>query len=67
MNWEQVAGSWRILRGKAKEQWAKLTDDDLAIVDGHHDQLIGRIQKRYGMAREEAERAVHDWLQTVRV
>ena len=62
MNWDQVSGGFKQFRGRIKEQWGRLTDDDLDVIDGKQDQLVGRIQQQYGMAREEAERAVEDWL-----
>ena len=62
MNWDQVSGSWKEARGKVREQWGKLTDDDLDVVAGKQEQLVGAIQKRYGMVREDAEKAVHQWL-----
>ena len=61
MNWDQVAGQWKQMKGKAKTEWAKLTDDDLNMIEGHRDQLVGRIQERYGIAKDEAERQVQDW------
>ena len=61
MNWDQIAGNWKQMKGRAKEQWARLTDDDLTLVNGKRDQLIGRVQERYGIAKEEAERQVKDW------
>ena len=61
MNWDQIEGTWRQVRGKAREQWGKLTDDDLDVIAGRRDALIGKIQERYGIARDEAERQVHDW------
>ena len=61
MNWDQIEGTWRQVRGKAREQWGKLTDDDLDVVAGRREALIGKVQERYGIAREEAERQVHDW------
>jgi uncharacterized protein YjbJ (UPF0337 family) len=61
MNKDVIAGNWKQLVGKAKVQWGKLTDDDLAQIEGRQDQLIGRIQERYGIAREEAERQVKEW------
>lgn len=65
MNWDRVAGNWKAFRGKAKEQWGKLTDDDLTYVDGKRDQLLGRIQERYGVAKDEAERQLNAWEQTL--
>jgi len=56
MNWDQVEGVWKQSKGKFREQWGKLTDDDLEVIAGKRDQLIGRIQERYGIARDEAEK-----------
>ena len=61
MNWDSIKGNWKIFRGKAKEQWGKLTDDDLDVAEGNYDQFVGRIQKQYGITREEAEKQVKDW------
>jgi len=58
MNWDTVKGDWKQFAGKAKEAWGKLTDDELNVVAGKRDQLLGLIQKRYGIARDEAERQV---------
>ncbi len=61
MNWDRVKGNWRQFQGDVKQQWGKLTDDDLTTIEGHRDQLVGRIQERYGIARDEADRQVRDW------
>lgn len=61
MNWDRIAGNWKIAQGKAREQWGKLTDDDLEVVAGNRDQLIGKVQARYGIAKDEAARQVDDW------
>jgi len=61
MNKDQISGNWKQLTGKVKEQWGKLTDDDLTAMEGRRDQLIGRIQERYGIAREQAEDQVARW------
>ena len=61
MNKDQAAGQWKQLKGKVKEQWGKLTDDDLTVLEGNQEQLTGRIQERYGIAKEEAERQVRDF------
>jgi uncharacterized protein YjbJ (UPF0337 family) len=63
MNWDQIKGKWTQFKGKAKEQWGDLTDDDLDRAEGKRDQLAGRVQERYGIAKEEAERQVDEWLQ----
>ncbi|MCP5281378.1 MAG: CsbD family protein [Rhodoferax sp.] len=61
MNWDRIEGNWKQLTGKAKEQWGKLTDGDMAIIAGRRDQLIGKIQERYGIAKDEAEKQIDDW------
>jgi uncharacterized protein YjbJ (UPF0337 family) len=61
MNWDQVAGNWNQFKGQIKVKWGKLTDDDLAMIDGKRDQFIGRVQERYGIAKEEAEKQIKDW------
>lgn len=54
--WEKMKGGWSQTKGAVKEQWGKLTDDDLLEIEGRRDQLIGKLQTRYGITREEAER-----------
>lgn len=61
MNWDRVEGNWKQFRGKIREEWGKLTDDDLDRIAGQRDQLVGRIQESYGLARDEADRRVRDW------
>ncbi|HLJ59236.1 MAG TPA: CsbD family protein [bacterium] len=61
MNRDQLKGKWRQLRGHVKKQWGKLTDDDLEQVEGDYDKLLGKIQERYGIAREEAERRLKEF------
>ncbi len=61
MNWDQIKGNWKQATGRAKEQWGRLTDDDLDVVAGRREQLAGKIQERYGVAREEAERQLAEW------
>ena len=58
MNWDQLKGAWKQVQGKVKQQWGKLTDDDLTVIDGQKDQLIGKIQERYGYSKEQAEKEV---------
>lgn len=62
MNWEQIQGNWKQATGKVKEQWGKLTDDDMDVIAGKRDQLAGKIQHRYGVAKEDAEKQVSTWL-----
>jgi uncharacterized protein YjbJ (UPF0337 family) len=61
MNWDQLKGNWKQAKGKIKEQWGQLTDDEIDEIEGRRDQLIGKIQKQYGISKEEAERQVNDW------
>lgn len=61
MNWDQIEGKWKELKGQAKVQWGKLTDDELDMAEGHRDQLVGKLQQKYGIAKEEAERQLDDW------
>jgi uncharacterized protein YjbJ (UPF0337 family) len=61
MNQDTMKGQWKQLKGKAREKWGKLTDDDLDQIEGRREQLVGRIQERYGVARDEAERQVNSW------
>jgi len=61
MNKDTVEGNWKQLKGKVKEQWGKLTDDDFDVIAGKRDQLVGRIQERHGISRDEAEKQVKDW------
>jgi uncharacterized protein YjbJ (UPF0337 family) len=59
MNQDRIQGRWKLIKGKVKEQWGKLTDDDLDVIAGRRDQLLGRIQQRHGLAREDGVREVH--------
>ena len=64
MNWDTVAGNWKQVQGIVRRQWGKLTDDDLELIKGKRDELAGRIQERYGIAKDEAERQIDDWSRT---
>jgi len=61
MNWDRIEGQWKQVAGKAKAQWGKLTDDDLTVVAGRRDQLAGKIQERYGVAKDDAEKQIAEW------
>jgi uncharacterized protein YjbJ (UPF0337 family) len=61
MNQDRLGGHWKQVKGKLKEQWGKLTDDDLDVIAGRRDQLLGRIQERHGLAKEEAQRQVESF------
>ncbi len=62
MNEMQLRGRWKQIRGRVRERWGRLTHDDLDVIAGRRDQLVGKIQERYGVAREEAERQVEEFL-----
>jgi len=62
MNWDQIEGKWDQIKGSAKQRWAKLTDDDLTYIHGKRDELIGKVQERYGIAKEEAQKQADEWL-----
>lgn len=66
MNWDQMKAKWTQFKGSAKQEWAKFTDDDLDYIAGTRDRLIGRLQEKYGVAKEEAERQADKWFVTQR-
>lgn len=61
MNWDQIQGNWRQLKGKVQANWGDLTDDDLQSIDGRREELMGKLQKAYGIGRDEAERQINDF------
>jgi uncharacterized protein YjbJ (UPF0337 family) len=56
MNWDQIEGNWKQIKGVVRERWGKLTDDDVDVIAGKRDILLGKIQEKHGIAREEAEK-----------
>jgi uncharacterized protein YjbJ (UPF0337 family) len=62
MNWTQIEGRWQTLSGQLKSQWAKLTDDDVANIAGKRDQLLGKLQQRYGVLKDDADQQIDKWL-----
>ena len=66
MNQDIIKGKWSQLSGKLKEKWGKLTDDDVNRLDGHRDYLVGRLQERYGIAREKADVQVKEFERSLR-
>ena len=58
MNWDQIKGNWKQFTGQAKQKWGKLTEDDWTVVDGKREELVGKVQERYGIAKEDAEKQV---------
>jgi uncharacterized protein YjbJ (UPF0337 family) len=65
MNWTQIEGRWQTLSGQLKSQWAKLTDDDVANIAGKRDQLLGKLQERYGILKDDAEKQIDKWIARV--
>jgi uncharacterized protein YjbJ (UPF0337 family) len=65
MNWDTVKGDWKQFKGKVKEKWGKLTDDDLTAVAGRRDQLLGKLQERYGYGKDQAERELDEFSRTL--
>jgi uncharacterized protein YjbJ (UPF0337 family) len=65
MNWDQIQGKWRQFKGSAKRQWGKFTDDDLEYIAGHRETLIGKLQERYGLAKEEAQKRADEWVNSI--
>lgn len=61
MNWDQIQGKWKKIKGQAQQKWGDLTNDDLDVVDGKREELVGKVQERYGVAKEEAEKQVKEF------
>jgi uncharacterized protein YjbJ (UPF0337 family) len=61
MNWDTIQGQWKQAGGKVKEKWGKLTDDDLTVINGKRDQLVGLVQERYGIAKDAAEKQISEF------
>ena len=64
--WDKIAGSWKEMRGQVRKQWGKLTDDDLEQIKGNRDILAGRLQQRYGLEKEEINRQIDTWAETLK-
>jgi uncharacterized protein YjbJ (UPF0337 family) len=62
MNWDTIKGNWSQMTGKVKEEWGELTDDEITEAQGERDQLVGKIQAKYGIAKEEAEKQVDNFV-----
>jgi uncharacterized protein YjbJ (UPF0337 family) len=66
MDWNRVEGNWKEVKGKVKEKWGKLTDDDLTAINGQRDQLEGRLQQRYGYAKDQTRKEVDTWFASLK-
>jgi uncharacterized protein YjbJ (UPF0337 family) len=64
MNWDQIEGKWKQMKGSVRAKWGDLTDSDFERINGNRERLVGIIQERYGIAKDAAERQVNDWAQT---
>lgn len=65
MNWDTIKGNWKQMTGKVKAKWGKLTDDDLTTIAGKRDELAGKLQERYGYAKDQAEKELDDFTRTM--
>jgi uncharacterized protein YjbJ (UPF0337 family) len=65
MNWDRIEGTWKEYRGKVKQKWGELTDDELDQINGKREELEGKIQSRYGYAKDRARTEVDDWLKNM--
>jgi uncharacterized protein YjbJ (UPF0337 family) len=65
VNWDQIEGNWKQFKGTARQKWGKLTNDDLDVIEGRRQELAGRLQERYGVAKDEAERQIDGWIKTL--
>ena len=61
MNWDQIEGNWKQLKGKAVEKWGEISDDEMDVIAGKKDQLVGKIQAKYGVTKEDAEKQVKEF------
>lgn len=61
MNWDKIEGKWKQAKGQAQQKWGKLSNDDLDVVDGKREELVGKVQERYGIAKDEAEKQVEEF------
>jgi uncharacterized protein YjbJ (UPF0337 family) len=65
MDWNRLEGNWKQFKGRAKEKWGRLTDDDLDVINGRQDQLEGKLQERYGLAKDQAKKDVEAWFRSL--
>jgi uncharacterized protein YjbJ (UPF0337 family) len=61
MNWDQIKGKWHEIKGSVRAKWGELTDDEIEELDGNREKMVGKIQQKYGVAMEEAEKQVDEW------
>jgi uncharacterized protein YjbJ (UPF0337 family) len=66
MNWDRIEGNWKQFKGRVKSKWGELTDDELDMIEGDREVLLGKLQQRYGLARDEAEKEVEAFEREIR-
>jgi uncharacterized protein YjbJ (UPF0337 family) len=67
MHWNEISGQWTQFKGRLKEQWGTLTDDELEAIAGNREQLIGKLQEKHGLTKDEAERQLEEWQRYVKL
>jgi uncharacterized protein YjbJ (UPF0337 family) len=67
MEWNQIEGQWTQFKGSVKEKWGGLTDDELDVIAGKRDKFLGKLQEKYGLSKEEAERQLEEWQRYVKI
>jgi uncharacterized protein YjbJ (UPF0337 family) len=65
MDWDRIEGNWKQFKGRAKEKWGRLTEDDLDVINGRQEQLEGKIQERYGLAKDQAKKDLEAWFNSL--
>ena len=66
MNWDQIKGDWKQFSGKVKQKWGKFTDNELTVIAGHREQMVGVLQEKYGYAKEQAEKELGDFVDAMK-
>jgi uncharacterized protein YjbJ (UPF0337 family) len=61
MNWDRIEGNWQQAKGRVKQRWGKLTDDQIAVINGQRDILAGKLQEAYGLSKDEVDRQIREW------
>ena len=65
MDWNRIEGNWKQFKGRAKEKWGRLTDDDLDVINGRQQQLEGKVQELYGLEKDQAKKDVDAWFRSL--
>jgi len=65
LDWNRVEGNWKQFKGKIKEKWGELTDDEIDKMEGSREQFEGKIQEKYGIGKDQSKRNIDDWLNTL--